>query len=144
MAIITIIKEVKKIHPKEIALVKIGNFFHVYGKDSYIMSFLFGYKIKVIDNNCSTCRFPQKSLPKVQATLENKKINYIILDRRNNYDVDEFVDYKNLNKYDEVFEKAHKYINLKRRIETIYLKLMKDINSENIKVKIQNIENIIK
>ena len=138
MAIITIIKEVKKINPKEIALIKIGNFFHVYGKDSYIMSFLFGYKIKVIDNNCSTCGFPQKSLPKVQATLENKKINYIILDRRNNYDVDEFVNYKNLNNYDEVFEKAHRYVNLKRRIEKIYLKLMKDINSENMKVKIQD------
>ena len=77
MAIITIIKEVKKIHPKEIALVKIGNFFHIYGKDSYIISFLFGYKMKNIDNNCSTCGFPQNSLPKVQAKFENKKINYI-------------------------------------------------------------------
>ena len=138
MAIITIIKEVKKIHPKEIALVKIGKFFHVYGKDSYIISFLFEYKMKIIENNCSTCGFPQNSLPKVQAKLENKKINYIILDRRNNYDVDEFVNYKNLNNYDEVFEKAHRYVNLKRRIEKIYLKLMKDINSENMKVKIQD------
>lgn len=143
MAILTIIKEVKKVHPKEIALVKIGNFFHAYGKDSYILSFLFSYKIKMIEDNCSTCGFPQNSLPKVQAKLENKKINYIILDRRNNYDVDEFVNYKNLNTYDEVFEKAHRFINLKRRIDTIYLKLIKDINSEKVKEKIQNIENII-
>ena len=67
MAILTIIKEVKKVHPKELALVKVGNFVHSYGKDSYILSFLFGYKIKVIENNCSACGFPQKSLPKVQA-----------------------------------------------------------------------------
>ena len=143
MAILTIIKEVKKVHPKEIALVKVGKFFHAYGKDSYILSFLFSYKIKMIEDNCSTCGFPQNSLPKVQAKLENKKINYIILDRRNNYDVDEFVNYKNLNTYDEVFEKAHRFINLKRRIDTIYLKLIKDINSEKVKEKIQNIENII-
>ena len=144
MAILTIIKEVKKVHPKEIALVKVGNFFHAYGKDSYILSFLFNYKIKMIEENCSTCGFPQNSLPKVQAKLENKKIDYIILDRRNNYDVDEFVNHKNLNTYDEVFEKAHRYINLKRRIDTIYLKLINDINSEKVKEKIQYIENIIK
>lgn len=144
MAILTIVKEVKQVHPKELALVKVGNFVHSYGKDSYILSFLFGYKIKAIENNCSACGFPKKSLPKVQAMLENKKINYIILDRRNNYDVDEFVDFKNLNTYDEVFEKAHKYVNYKRRVDAIYLNLLKDINSGNIKEKIQNIENIIK
>ena len=144
LAVITIISEVKKIHPKEIALVKIGEFFHAYGKDSYILSYLFGYKLKTIEQNCSTCGFPQKSLAKVQSKLENKKINYIILDRRNNYDVDEFVNHKNLNNYDQIFEKAHLYVNIKRRIETIYSKLTKDINSKDIKEKIQQIENIIK
>jgi len=144
LAVLTIISEVKKIHPKEIALVKIGDFFHAYGKDSYILSYLFGYKLKTIEQNCSTCGFPSKSLAKVEAKLENKKVNYIILDRRNNYDVDEFVNHKNLNTYDEIFEKAHIYVNLKRRIEAIHVKLINDINSENIKEKIQEIENIIK
>lgn len=37
MAITTIIKEVKKIHQKELVIIKIGNFYHCYGKDAYIM-----------------------------------------------------------------------------------------------------------
>ena len=143
MAVLTIIKEVKKIHPKEVALVKIGDFFHAYGKDSYIMADLFGYKLKQIEQNCSTCGFPSKSLPKVQAKLENKKINYIILDRRNNYDLDHFQNFKNLNTYDENFETAKKNINLKRRIDAIHSKLTQNMNNPNIKITIQQIEQIL-
>ena len=40
------------------------------------------------------------------------KINYINVDRRNNYEVDEKSDNKNLNKYDEIFEKAKQYIKI--------------------------------
>ena len=36
MSVITIIKEVKKIHKEEVLLVKIGDFYHCFGKDSYI------------------------------------------------------------------------------------------------------------
>ena len=53
MAVLTIIKEIKKIHPKEIVMVKIGDFFHVYGKDSYILAYLLGYKLKMVEDNVS-------------------------------------------------------------------------------------------
>ena len=87
--------------------------------------------------------FLGKSLPKIEAKLENKKINYIVVDRRNNFDVDEISDNKNLNTYDKEFEKAHKYINLKKRIDDIYIKLIKDINKEETKRKIFEIEKIV-
>ena len=144
MAIITMIKSIKQIHPKEVMLVKMGDFYHAYGKDSYILSYLMGYKLSTIEENCSTCGFPQKSLPKIQAKLENKKINYIVLDKRNNYDVDERSDNKNLNTYDDEFVKAHKYINLKKRIDNIYVNLLQDINKEETKGKIFEIEKIMK
>lgn len=51
------------------------------------------------------------------AKLENKKINYLIVDRRNNYDVDEFYDNKNLNTYNQTYEKAKQYINSKHRVD---------------------------
>ena len=38
MAIITIIKMIKKIHPDSVVLVKVGKFYNVYGRDSYIIS----------------------------------------------------------------------------------------------------------
>lgn len=137
------IKTIKQIHPKDIALVKVGEFYHAYGKDSYILSYLMGYKLKVIDNNCSMCGFPQKSLPKIRALLDHQKINYILLDQRNNYDVDEKADNKNLNTYDEIFAKAHRYINLKRRIDDIYESLIQNINDTKIKEKISEIEEIV-
>lgn len=144
MAIITMIKTIKQIHPKDVVLVKIGDFYHAYGKDSYILSYLMGYKLKLIEENCTTCGFPQKSLPKIEATLENKKVNYIVIDKRNNYDVDEVSNNKNLNTYDEEFEKARKYINLKKRIDDIYMNLIKDINKEETKRKIFEMEKILK
>lgn len=67
----------------------------------------------------------------------------MLIDRRNNYDVDEKIDNKNLNTYDEQFEKAHKYIKIKNRIDTIYLELVKDINSKDIKSAISQIEKIL-
>lgn len=51
MAVITIIKKVKEIHPEEIALVKVGNFYQVFGKDSFIISYLFGYKMQELKEN---------------------------------------------------------------------------------------------
>ena len=109
MGVITVIKTIKQIHPKDMILVKIGDFYHVYGKDAYILSYLMEYKISKIEENCMTCGFPQKSLSKIQATLENKKINYLLVDRRNKFDVDEKSDNKNLNNYEEHFRKAYKF-----------------------------------
>ena len=37
MSVITMIKAIKKIHTEDVVLVKIGKFFHTYGKDAYIM-----------------------------------------------------------------------------------------------------------
>mgnify|MGYP004569147851 CR=1 FL=1 len=37
MAITTIIEEAKAIHKEDVIMVKVGIFYHVYGKDSFIM-----------------------------------------------------------------------------------------------------------
>lgn len=81
MSVVTMIKEIKEVHPEEIVLVKIGNFFHVYGKDSYILSYLLGYKIRRIEENICTTGFPDKTAAKVKAMLEKNKINYLVVDR---------------------------------------------------------------
>ena len=101
------IKTIKQVHQYDIVLMKIGKFYHVYGRDSYIISYLFGYKINEIEN-MSMCGFPINSLNKIIAKLEEKKINYLIVDRKNNYEVDEIFDNKNLNNYKKYFEKAKK------------------------------------
>lgn len=142
MGVINIAKTIKKIHIKDIVLIKIGSFYYAYGRDSYILSFLFSYRLNKIEDVYS-CAFPTKSLKKNLAILEAKKINYIIIDRRNNYEVDEKFDNKNLNRYDEMFERAKKFITLKQRIDNINRYLIDNINKENIKKIINKMEEII-
>ena len=144
MAVLTMIKAIKKIYKEDVLLVRIGDFYHVYGKDAYILSFLMGYKIKSIEENCPTCGFPKKSISKIEAILEEQKINYLVIDRRNNYEPEEISDNKNLNKYKKIFEKSYKYINSKKKIEEICTVLVKKINDENFDQIIKQRENIIK
>ena len=75
--------------------------------------------------------------------MEEKKINYVLVDKRNNYEDEEKSDNKNLNKYDEIFETAHKYVILRNRIDNIYQELINSIDKNDIKEKIIKIEEII-
>ena len=143
MAMSTMIKTIKEVHNKDIVLIKIGSFYHAYGKDAYILSYIFGYKLKKFEREYVTCGFPIDSISKVMAKLEEKKINYVLLDKRNNYEVDEKSNNKNLNTYDKIYEISRKYVNLKRRIDDIYEILVDNIESEDIKSKIIQIEEII-
>lgn len=121
MGIIEMVKTIKKVESKSIILIEIGKFIYSYGKDAYIISYIFNYKIKILkeNNNTYVCAFPRDKLKKIMATLENKKINYLILDRKNNYREDEKYDNKNLNRYDEYLEKSIKYVKRKNQIDEI-------------------------
>ena len=119
MGIINIVKNVKEVHKEYIVLIKVGNFYNCYGRDSYIVSYLLNYKINLLENDIYFCSFPKSAYNKVIFKLEENKINYIILDRRNNYEVDEKYNCKNLNKYNEIYLIAKKQIVIKMRIEKI-------------------------
>lgn len=144
MGIINIVKNIKQIHPNDIALVNVGKFYYSYGKDAYILSYLFKYKLMLIEQyKVYSVAFPKVSLPKVMAELENKKINYLIIDRRNNYNVDEKSDNKNLNNYTKYLEKAKKYVNLKIRINNISNYLLQHMDKSDITQILEGMEEII-
>ena len=65
------------------------------------------------------------------------------MDTRNNYEVDEENDNKNLNTYSETFLKAQKYIKVEKRLEKIEEMLLKDVEKEGIMEKIRKIEEIV-
>ena len=69
MSLENMLRSIKEIHFDDVVLIKIGAFYHAYGKDAYIMSYLFGYKRKSFGNNSSTCGFPKSTL----AFVESKK-----------------------------------------------------------------------
>ena len=137
------VKNIKQIHNKDIVFVKLGKFYYCYGKDSYIISFFFGYKLNLVENTIYSCGFPSQSLNKIISKLENKKINYVIVDRRNNYEIEQKEDFKNLNTYDKYYEKAKEEIGKKLRIEKINTYLLENIDKKDIKKVLLNIEEII-
>ena len=40
------IRSIKEIHKYDLCLFKVGAFYHAYGRDSYILAYLFDYKLK--------------------------------------------------------------------------------------------------
>ena len=137
MGIINIVQNIKQIKKEDIIFVQVGNFYNCYGKDAYIISYLFNYKISIIDDICMVS-FPKTAYNKVISKLENIKINYIVLDKRNNYE-EEKNNNKNLNKYAEFYEKARNEIAIKIRIE----KIQKYLSKTKDKEKIFEIEKVI-
>lgn len=119
MNVVNIVKAIKQIHPEYIVLIKIGKFYYSYSKDAYIVSYIFNYKLKIVEENIRVCAFPVFILNKIMAKLEENKINYIVIDRRNNYEVDEKIDNGNLNKYNFYLEKSKRYIKFSTKIDDI-------------------------
>ena len=131
MGIINMIETIKIIHKEDIDLVKVGTFYTAYGKDAYIINYLFNYKLNKTQDVYSSA-FPISSLGKVTAILENNKINYIVVDKRNNYDVEQQSNNKNLNNYNKFLKLAKEKVNKNKRIEQIieYLKEDEEIIEE--------------
>ena len=142
MGIIDTVKTIKLAQVNNVVMIIIGAFVYTYGKDAYIISYVFQYKIKQVENNIYVCSFPKSKLKNIMAKLENKKINYVVLDRRNSYRVDEKSENNNLNTYGEYLEKAIKYVKRKRKLDNIYDSLNSNIENDeidNLLIKIKDI-----
>ena len=70
MSVTNIVKNIKQIHPEFTALIKIGKFYYSYGKDAYIISYIFNYKIKTIEENVCVCAFPVSITKKIIAKIK--------------------------------------------------------------------------
>ena len=107
MSLENMIKSIKEIHHEYVVLIKIGAFYHAYGKDAYIISYLFGYKRKSFGSNSSTCGFPKSALSYVESKLEEKKINYILIDRAHQYIINNIEDENIRTRLGEIEEKLY-------------------------------------
>lgn len=105
---------------------KVGGFYHVFDGDSYILNYLFNYKI--VGNRVG---FPVGSIHKVVNTLEDKKINYELDGKK--------VNFKRKNNYEKYLEKGKVKYNFKRDIEKIYGKL-DQLNSKDLEEILNFIE----
>lgn len=140
MSVINMAKNIKQVHRDSIICYKVGTFYNCYGKDSYILSYLFNYKIKTIEHDIPVCGFQKSVLPRVSSRFQKEKINYIIIDTKNNYDIDEKEEFGNLNMYNEKLNKSKEKIKVKLRVEKISKILLEKNNIELIR-KIEKIVN---
>ena len=143
MSLIETVKTIKSIHIEDLILIKIGKFIYAYGKDACIISYLFNYRIKLIENNIYVCAFPNNNVNKIIATLEQRKINYKILDKRRNMEIDEEVSFKNLNKYNNIVEQSVKYVKRNNQVDNIYQRLLKEINEENFEEIVSSVRKVL-
>lgn len=132
----------KQLNPEKIILLKVGEFYYQYGKDSYIMSYIFSYKLKILETNIPFSSFSKAALNKVLTKLEEKNISYLIVNKSLNYEVIEKEEFKE-NRYQDYYRMSRKYVQRRNRIDNIYSYLMQHINDENIKEKIYKIEDVL-
>ncbi|MCX4303588.1 MAG: hypothetical protein K1W33_02625 [Clostridia bacterium] len=134
------IKILKNYNPDTLIMIKIGVFYHVYGKDASIISYLFGYQIKKV-SKLNTCGFPISVLEKILSRLEEEKVFFKVFN--NNFDVENENKQKMQNTYEKIYNDSYKYLLKKNRIEEINVYLMENINTDYINKKIEAIEKII-
>ena len=77
-----ILNSIKTIHKEAVIIIRAGTFCNVYGKDAYIISYLFGYKLRRIQNNILSTGFPKEAINKVMSKLECRKIDYLVVNKK--------------------------------------------------------------
>jgi hypothetical protein len=119
-----------------LVLIKSGNFYCTYGNDSYILNYLFNYKI--IKNRVA---FPEIVLEKVKSTLEKEMISYIIIEKGLLYYSSKYKNYEK--NYEGLLKKSKKTYSYKKRINFIQDKLLKCLKAQEIDDKLSKIEDIL-
>ena len=96
------------------------------------MSYIFQYKLKTLISYDTTCGFPTCSINRIKSILESRSVNYLIVDKKHNYEEIEKMNYKKKNKYNEILPKANEYIDRINRIDKIH----KYLNNNPDKIQI--------
>ena len=107
-------------------------FYEVYDDDAVILNYLLGYK-----NIKGRVGFPINAFSKVINILEDKKINYKIIDEQ-----EEIKDFKNLNQYLNILAKASDKIEVNNKINKILDKL-KTFDEGTLYEILEKVESII-
>ena len=111
------VRLIKKVHPTSVVLVKVGKFYQCFDKDAYIVAGMFDYKLR--KDKYVSCGFPLSALNKVKVELEKEKVDYIVVDKRNEYEVICKEEFKKENKYEEMFAIGKMQELIKERVEKV-------------------------
>ena len=130
--------------PGEVSLVKCGRFYRCYENDAFIVSYLAGYKINSSAYS-DMVGFPKESLKNVVSLLARFKVNYKVLEVNGiKIDVLEEREFEEENQFEEIYNKAKRYIILKRRVERLFDEIMRNIERDEIEKVIIKLEETVK
>lgn len=121
-------------YSKYILLFKCGNFYISLNKDAIVMNNIFNYKIKESTNFFKT-GFPINSLNKVLMELENKNVNYLVINEK----IINKQKYKK-NNFDNYLKNYEVYLS---RISNINVILKNNLNNELLDEILKKIESIV-
>lgn len=93
------------------------------------------------EENIYLSAFPKTAYNKIISKLEENKINYIILDRRNNYAEREKSNNENLNNYEKYYQISRQELAIRMRIEKIKKYLELNMQDKELITKIERIIN---
>lgn len=112
-----------------------GKFYNTVGLDSYILNYIFGYKVLKGDR----CGFPDNVVDSVKSKLNELMISYqIVYSDRNPL----IVEFENKNKYKNYALNAKKNSVIKKRIADIVAKL-ENYESKNIDIILDKIDDLL-
>lgn len=119
-------------YKKYIIMIRVGSFYEVYGEEAFIISNIFGYKIKKVGSSFRV-GFPICAYNKVIDKLNSLKISYVI------FDGDKIKKTFKNNNYDTFFSGG----SIKDRIDKIYERLNNLKNDKDIVFILDNIEGLL-
>ena len=138
------IEEVKEMNPKYLVFAKVGYHYFVRDEDSYIISYLFGYKLK---ENCKGKKyysFQTTSGKKIFSKIEKENVNYLIYDSKDENKIIEIFNFKEKNRYKEVLDMSLRYKKQKERVDNLFQDVLKYANIPEFDEEIKKFEIVMK
>ena len=102
---------------------------------------MFDYKLR--RDKYVSCGFPLSALNKVKVELEKENVDYIVVDKRNEYEVICKEEFKKENKYEEILAIGKTKELIKRKAEKINKYIIENITNEEVVKKIKKLEEVL-
>ncbi|MBR1884152.1 MAG: hypothetical protein IJ809_04350 [Clostridia bacterium] len=139
MSVVDMAKRIKDVHKSHVAIFKLGSFCKVFGKDAYVISSIFKYKVQMVDKNVAMSKFEIRKLNYAKKRLEAEKISYMILEPRNGYDVEKKIDFEESNMYEQKLIYGYSLNKRRNNISKVNKELVYFIDKPNFRKVIKEI-----
>ncbi len=108
------LSELKAVHSSSLIIILFATDFRVYDEDAKLIEYISNFI-----SNCNVLTFKIKNLNEIEKILKKKMINYVILDKENNYKIHDYY-YSEKNNYRKYIRLCKKYNIFRRYLVYFY------------------------